>query len=219
MNIKARLKSYSFWVSIASAIFLLIKVLGQSLGFSVDESLYNDVFTALCGVLVICGIIAPPTAKESNMLPTSTSSANLIINEKINNTQNNDKLNNEENINKTENFQTGKPNETTEDLEQVENESITIIATNSEEKGEKITETNQPQSQENISSEPLAPNENNEIVFDAISENNQTLITPDEPVIPEFVSQSEFVSQMPMDIPQMDFPQLNESNNTEHNQI
>ncbi len=81
MNIKARLKSYSFWVSLASAVFLLIKVLGQSLGFSVDESLYNDIFTALCGVLVISGIIAPPTAKESAILPATSSQKTQILTE------------------------------------------------------------------------------------------------------------------------------------------
>ncbi len=81
MNLKARLKSYSFWVSLASAVFLLIKVLGQSLGFSVDESLYNDIFTALCGVLVISGIIAPPTSKESAILPATSSQKTQIITE------------------------------------------------------------------------------------------------------------------------------------------
>lgn len=69
MTLKLRLKSYSFWVSLASAIFLLLKVLGQRLGFSVDEGLYNDIFTALCGILVICGIIAPPKGNEASTLP------------------------------------------------------------------------------------------------------------------------------------------------------
>lgn len=81
MNLKARLKTYSFWVSLASAIFLIIKVLGQSLGFSVDENLYNDIFTALCGILVICGIIAPPTGKEDKLLPASSNSQKIEVKE------------------------------------------------------------------------------------------------------------------------------------------
>ncbi len=71
MSIKIRMKSYSFWVSLASAIFLVIKVVGQNFGFTIDETLYNDLFTALCGILVICGIVAPPTGKEIGMLPIS----------------------------------------------------------------------------------------------------------------------------------------------------
>ena len=63
MTLKNRIKTYNFWVSLSSAIFLLLKVLGNQFGFKVDESLFSDLFTSLCGILVILGIIVPPTSK------------------------------------------------------------------------------------------------------------------------------------------------------------
>lgn len=63
MKLKERIKTYNFWVSLSSAIFLLLKVLGTQFGFKVDESLFSDLITSLCGILVILGIIVPPTNK------------------------------------------------------------------------------------------------------------------------------------------------------------
>lgn len=63
MKLKDRIKTYNFWVSLSSAIFLIIKLLGQQFNFNVDESLFSDLFTTLCGILVIMGIIVPPTNK------------------------------------------------------------------------------------------------------------------------------------------------------------
>ena len=63
MKLKDRIKTYSFWVSLSSAIFLLLKLLGQQFNFRVDEGLFSDIFTTLCGILVILGIIAPPATK------------------------------------------------------------------------------------------------------------------------------------------------------------
>jgi uncharacterized membrane protein len=76
MKLKDRVKSYSFWVSLASAIFLILKLVGQKFGFSVDEGLFNDLFTSLCGILVILGIIVPPTGK-SKQTASEVSSVNL----------------------------------------------------------------------------------------------------------------------------------------------
>lgn len=63
MKLKDRIKTYNFWVSLSSAIFLLLKVLGNQFGFNVNESLFSDLITSLCGILVILGIIVPPTTK------------------------------------------------------------------------------------------------------------------------------------------------------------
>ena len=64
MKLKDRIKTYSFWVSLSSAIFLLLKLLGQQFNFRVDEGLFSDIFTTLCGILVILGIIAPPATRN-----------------------------------------------------------------------------------------------------------------------------------------------------------
>ena len=60
MNLKAKLKSYNFWVSLGSAAFLLVSLIGKQIGFTIDESAYYDIFTSICGILVILGIITIP---------------------------------------------------------------------------------------------------------------------------------------------------------------
>ena len=57
MKLKDKIKSYSFWVSIASAVILILKVLGNRFGFTVDEGMVSDLFTAMCSILVLLGII------------------------------------------------------------------------------------------------------------------------------------------------------------------
>ncbi len=68
MNLKEKVKSYSFWVSLASAVILVLKVIGSNFGFTIDETLASDLITSLCSVLVIMGIIVTPTPKASNMV-------------------------------------------------------------------------------------------------------------------------------------------------------
>lgn len=60
MNLRTKVKSYSFWVSLASALILILKLVGQKFGFAVDEGLISDLFTSLCAILVIMGIIVVP---------------------------------------------------------------------------------------------------------------------------------------------------------------
>lgn len=61
MKLKDKIKSYSFWVSLASAVILILKILGTRFGFSVDETMVSDLFTALCSILVLLGIIVVPS--------------------------------------------------------------------------------------------------------------------------------------------------------------
>lgn len=67
MKLKDKIKSYSFWVSLASAVILILKVLGSRFGFSVDESMVSDIFTAICSVLVLLGIIVIPQAPQTTL--------------------------------------------------------------------------------------------------------------------------------------------------------
>ena len=64
MKLSERIKTYNFWVSLSSAIFLIIKVLGTQIGFNVDESLFSDLITSICSILVLLGIIVPPKNPE-----------------------------------------------------------------------------------------------------------------------------------------------------------
>lgn len=58
--LKDKLKSYSFWVSLASAILLLIQTIGRPLGLVIDESTYMSIVNSVLGVFVVLGIISHP---------------------------------------------------------------------------------------------------------------------------------------------------------------
>ena len=84
MNLKNKMKSYSFWISICGAVIVLVSVVGQICGWNVDEKIMTEVLSAVCMVLVVMGIISTPNG---------TSSINDIIEEiktDISNTVNKD---------------------------------------------------------------------------------------------------------------------------------
>lgn len=85
MKLSERIKTYNFWVSLSSAIFLIIKVLGNQIGFDVDESLFSDLITSICSILVLLGIIVPPKYPE---LKISSKSKEIVNNEEIYDTNN-----------------------------------------------------------------------------------------------------------------------------------
>ena len=68
MKIKDKIKSYGFWISLASAIILILKVIGAKFGFSVDETFISDLTTSLCSILVILGIIVTPSNKIETLV-------------------------------------------------------------------------------------------------------------------------------------------------------
>ena len=57
MKLKDRIKTYNFWVGIASALFLILQLIGNQFNFSIDENFYNNLFTTFCSILVLLGII------------------------------------------------------------------------------------------------------------------------------------------------------------------
>ena len=58
---KSRLKSYSFWVSLASAILLLVQTVGRPLGLVIDEATYMSIVNSVLGVFVVLGIVTHPS--------------------------------------------------------------------------------------------------------------------------------------------------------------
>ena len=72
MKLKDRIKTYNFWVSLASAVLLIISTLGKKFNFSVDENMYNDLFTSFCGILVLLGIIIPPSKIHADLFEETT---------------------------------------------------------------------------------------------------------------------------------------------------
>ena len=59
-DLKEKLKSYRFWVSLASAVLLLVQAIGSPLGLSVDEETYMSIVNSVLGVFVVLGIISHP---------------------------------------------------------------------------------------------------------------------------------------------------------------
>ncbi len=84
MNIKEKMKSYSFWVSLTSAVVLVVKLIGQKYGLVIDDGFISDLVTSLCGILVILGIIVLP-AKKDNKEDKTKSNLTKPDNENCNN--------------------------------------------------------------------------------------------------------------------------------------
>ncbi len=57
MNWKNRLSNYNFWLSMFSAVLLIL----QALKIEFDVVYVNEIFTAVLGLLVVVGIIIDPT--------------------------------------------------------------------------------------------------------------------------------------------------------------
>ncbi len=57
MKWKNRLTNYNFWISIISAVLLLL----QAFDFEFDILYVNEILTAVLGLLVVIGIISDPT--------------------------------------------------------------------------------------------------------------------------------------------------------------
>ena len=108
MRLKDKIKSYSFWVSLTSAIILIMKILGSRFGFTVDETMVSDLFTAMCSILVLLGIIVPPT--NANNI-TNTIENNLSENNIQQCNDEKTKINNAEEKNINKNNQQPEPEE------------------------------------------------------------------------------------------------------------
>ena len=57
MNWKNRLTNYNFWISIVSAILLIL----QAFKIEFDVAYINEILTGILGLLVVIGIISDPT--------------------------------------------------------------------------------------------------------------------------------------------------------------
>ena len=100
MNWKKRLTNYNFWISIVSAILLIL----QAFDVSFDIAYINEIVTAVLGLLVVIGIINDPTKTNKDITSYSQSGSvnketkteeNTIENNK---TQSETENNNEKNI-------------------------------------------------------------------------------------------------------------------------
>lgn len=67
-QLKLRMKTYNFWISLVSAIVLVLRIIGDKYDFFVDASLIMDVTTGLCSIFVVLGIISAPTNKKEDKI-------------------------------------------------------------------------------------------------------------------------------------------------------
>ena len=67
MNLKQKVKTYSFWISIISAVLIVVRIIGEYFGWFINEGLIMDIVTGICGILVLLGILSSPTNKDENM--------------------------------------------------------------------------------------------------------------------------------------------------------
>ena len=166
MKLKDKIKSYSFWVSIASAVILILKVLGNRFGFVVDESMVSDIFTALCSILVLMGIIVVPSAQGGQeQLNNKLASKNTKQNSSTNLIQD---INNQKNeLTQDETFDTNKTKSNNEN----QNGFKSTLYENLESSKTKSSEDNEikeDSSNANLISNPIEQNEN------LTEENNQS---------------------------------------------
>ena len=81
MTFKEKLKSYNFWISLVSAIILILNILGDKFNFSVDPNLIIDLSTALCSIFVILGIVSIPKPKSNTNNDTFSETTDKISND------------------------------------------------------------------------------------------------------------------------------------------
>lgn len=74
MKWKNRLTNYNFWISIVSAVLLIL----QAFEINFDIAYINEIATAVLGLLVVIGIISDPTKSTTNATTNeSTQSSNV----------------------------------------------------------------------------------------------------------------------------------------------
>lgn len=66
-NLKSKMKTYSFWISLVSAVLIIVRILGEYFGWFINEKLVMDIVTGICGVLVLLGILSSPTKGEETV--------------------------------------------------------------------------------------------------------------------------------------------------------
>ncbi|MBS7403708.1 MAG: hypothetical protein KIG13_00230 [Eubacteriales bacterium] len=82
---KNKFKSYGFWVSLSSAVVVLMDAIGRACGFIPDGELINNIIMSIAGLLVVLGVVAMPsgTNKTNGGLENETK----VISEKIEETE------------------------------------------------------------------------------------------------------------------------------------
>lgn len=57
---KKKIKQYSFWTGLAGAVVILLTALSNAFGFEFEHQIVTDIIMAICGVLVVFGVVNAP---------------------------------------------------------------------------------------------------------------------------------------------------------------
>ncbi len=71
-----KIKTYAFWVALSGSIVILVESVAKLFGFSIDSSTIENVIMAICGVLVVLGIVT----KDSKSSKQSMDNKDVIKN-------------------------------------------------------------------------------------------------------------------------------------------
>ncbi len=110
-KLKNRLKNYSFWVSLASAILLLVQAIGKPLGLVINEEIYMSIVNSVLGVFVVLGIISHPAQNLTNSTQNTENTTENTQNT-AESTENTTQINSESKVNATQNTITSTANTT-----------------------------------------------------------------------------------------------------------
>ena len=77
---KSKLKSYSFWISVAGAVGIVINNIGKFFGFSFDSVVLTEIVDSVCGVLILFGIITISKTDGSKKVDTEKSENEIVSN-------------------------------------------------------------------------------------------------------------------------------------------
>ena len=98
-NFNQQKKSYSFWLSLASAVLLLIQAIGKPLGLEINEEIYMSVINAVLGIFVVLGIITFPTNTNTENV-NKNDNVTYITEENLNKQDNAENSSNKNELNK-----------------------------------------------------------------------------------------------------------------------
>ena len=65
-TVKEKIKTYSFWTGLSAAVVLLCNSIAKCFGFSIDDSLVEDIIMSICGLLVAVGFVCAPKSQKTD---------------------------------------------------------------------------------------------------------------------------------------------------------
>lgn len=63
-NFFKKFRSYSFWISLAGAVVLLVNCFGRAFGFKIENKVVEDCIMGIAGALVMLGIVTMDTGES-----------------------------------------------------------------------------------------------------------------------------------------------------------